>query len=133
MSGQTEPGAENITLEFPLADVLGTITGVLLGKIGGIYQVSQFMCGEAVWTHQLRRVAGEIRPVVLRQHPHLAPVIDEAKAVTRDNWREMLAGWTARFGATIALAPMTENEHQRIDAYSELADMVHSDRIVTVP
>lgn len=85
---------------FPLADVLGTITGRLLGKIDGIYQVSEFMCGEPVWTHQLPRVGREIRAAVLRQHPQLTPVIDEAETVTPDNWQAMLAGWVERFGST---------------------------------
>lgn len=120
------------TKTFPLADVLGTITGRLLGKIDGIYQVSEFMSGEPVWTHQLPRVGMEIRPVVLRQHPQLAPVITEAEAVTPDNWQKMLAGWTDRFGATIALAPMTDDDHEQIDPQSELTEMVHPDRIITV-
>lgn len=120
------------TKTFPTADVIGTITGVLLGEIDGIYEVSQFMCGEPVWTHQLPRVGKEIQPVVLRQHPQLTPVIDEAKAVTRDNWQQMLAGWTDRFGDTIALDPMTAEDHQSIDPVSEAAEKIHPDRIVPV-
>lgn len=117
---------------FPIADVIGTITGRLLGKIDGIYQVSQFMSGEPVWTHQLSRVGREIQPVVLRQHPQLAPVIDEAEAVTRENYQVLLAGWVDRFGATIDLSPMSEQDHQSIDPVSELAEKVHPDRIVVV-
>lgn len=122
----------NNAKEFPLADVLGTITGVLLGKIGGVYAVSEFMSGEPVWTHQLPRVGKEICPVVLRRHPHLAPVIAEAVEVNRDNWQDKLAGWTAQFGASISLVPMTKDEHQSIDPLSELAEKVHPDRIVVV-
>jgi hypothetical protein len=116
------PNDSKTTKTFALADVLGTITGRLLGKIDGVYQVSEFMSGEPVWTHQLPRVGMEIRPVVLLQHPQLAPVINEAEAVTPDNWQEMLAGWIGRFGDTIALSPMT----------AELAEKVHPDRIITV-
>jgi hypothetical protein len=117
---------------FPTADVIGTITGRLLGKIDGIYQVSEFMCGEPVWTHQLPRVGKEIAPVVLRQHPHLAPVIQESEAVTPDNWQGVLAGWIARFGDTIMLKPMKHDDHQSIDPLSELAESVHPDRIIVV-
>lgn len=116
---------------FPLADVLGTITGRLLGKIDGIYRVSQFMAGEPVWTHQLPRVGMEIQHVVLRQHPQLAPVIQEAKSVTPENWRSMLAGWVERFGPTITLQPMGTDDHESIDPISELAEKVHPDRIRT--
>lgn len=120
------------TQTFPLADVLGTITGRLLGKIDGIYRVSEFMSGEPVWTHQLPRVGKEIRPVVLRQHPQIAPVIDEAEAVTPDNWATILSGWIDRFGQTITLRPMSADDHESIDPHSELAEMVHPDRIVVV-
>lgn len=117
---------------FPLADVLGTITGMLLGKMEGIYRVSQFMCGEPVWTHQLPRIGREIRPVVLRQHPQLAPIIQEAKAVTSENWQSMLEGWVERFGPTITLQPMGTDDHESIDPISELAEKVHPDRILPV-
>lgn len=120
------------TKTFPLADVLGTITGVLLGKMDGIYQVSEFMSGESVGTHQLPRVGKEIQPVVLRQHPELTPVIAEAEAVTSDNWQEMLAGWTERFGDTVELTSMTADDHQSIDPVSELAEKVHPDAIIAV-
>jgi hypothetical protein len=106
------------TKAFPTADVIGAITGVLLAKIDGIYEVSQFMCGEPVWTHQLPRVGREIQPVVLRQHPHLAPLIEEAKEVNPDNYQEKLAGWVDRFGDTITLSPMGADDHESIDPLS---------------
>lgn len=129
MSDRSKPTAATA---FPTSDVLGTITGRLLGEIDGIYRVSEFMCGEPVWTHQLPRVGLEIRPVVLRQHPELEPVIAEAEAVTPENWQEMLTGWIERFGPEITLSPMDENDHQRIDPLSEAAEMIHPDRIVVV-
>ena len=116
--------------DFPIADVIGTITGKLLGKIDGIYQLSEFMAGEPIWTHQLPRVCREISPVVLRQHPQLAPVIEESEAVTPDNWEAMLAAWVQRFGAMITLSPMSADDHERIDPVSELAEKVHPDRII---
>ncbi|MER8754137.1 hypothetical protein NKH69_00435 [Mesorhizobium sp. M0976] len=36
------------TKEFPTCDVLSTITGILMGPIGGVYQVLNFMTGESV-------------------------------------------------------------------------------------
>lgn len=117
---------------FPLADVLGTITGRLLGDIGGLYKVCSFMSGEPVWTHQLPRVCQEVQPVVLRQHPQLGPVIAEAEAVTRENWTEMLAGWRERFGETLTLTAMSQDEHESIDPISEAAEMIHPSRILVV-
>ena len=122
----------NTTRAFPIADVIGTITGRLIGKMEGIYALSQFMCGEPVWIHQLARVGREICPVVLRQHPEIEPVIEEAGTITKDNLKEKLEGWTSRFGETIALSPMTPNDHEPIDPISELTEMTHPDRIITV-
>ena len=118
--------------EFPTADVLGTITGIRLGDLDGIYEVSSFMSGEAVFTHQLPRVGREIQAVVLRQHPELHPVIKEAESITPENWQPILAGWIARYGSTIALEPMSTDEHESIDPISELAEKVHPSRIVLV-
>ncbi|MER9710235.1 hypothetical protein NKJ13_08190 [Mesorhizobium sp. M0174] len=36
------------TKEFPTRDVLSTITGILMGPIGGVYEVLNFMTGEDV-------------------------------------------------------------------------------------
>lgn len=41
------------TKEFPTADVLSTITGMLMGKIQGVYEVLNWMTGESVYTHQM--------------------------------------------------------------------------------
>ena len=73
-----------------------------------------------------------MKMIMLCKECLVEPVIDEVKAVTRDNWQQMLAGWTDRFGDAVALSPMTENDHERIDPQSELAEMVHPDRIITV-
>ena len=128
----TDKPTTQTTQDFLIADVIGAITGRLLGKMDGIYQVSQFMAGEPVWTHQLSRVVKEICPAVLRQHPQLAPVMAEVEAVNPDNWQDMLAGWISRFGETLALSPMMADEHQRIDPLSEIAEKVHPDRIIAV-
>ena len=120
------------TKEFPLADVIGAVTGYLLGPISGIYEISQFMSGEPIWTHQLPRICREICSVVLTQHPQLSPIIIEAPMVTCDNWQEMLAGWRQRFGETLPLHPMSLHEHERIDPLSEAAEKIHPDFIFTV-
>lgn len=113
---------------FPTADVLGIVADTVLGEISGIYRLAEFMCGEPIASHQLQRVIGEISPVVLSQHPQLRPVIEEARAVTVDNWQDLLSGWIARFGPSIKLTPMTTDEHQSIDPESELAEMIHQIR-----
>lgn len=76
------------TKAFPTADVLSTITGRLMGEIGGVYEVLNWMTGESVFTHQIPRISREAVPVVLTLHPELRTAIDEAEQVNTENWRE---------------------------------------------
>lgn len=123
---------EVLTKEFPTADVLSTITGVLVGKIGGVYEVLNWMTSESVYTHQIPRISREAQPVVIAAHPELAQAIDEAEQVNTDNWQEWLARWLDRYGETIAVPKFTADSHERIDPISELAEHVHPDKIVVV-
>jgi hypothetical protein len=120
------------TKDFPIGAVLSVFTGRLLRDIGGVYDVLNFMSGESLFTHQLPRVGEEAEPVILAMHPQLAAAKDEAEHVNRDNWRDWLATWTDRYGATIAVPQMTIAEHERIDPMSELAEKVDPSRIIVV-
>lgn len=120
------------TKAFPTSSVLSVLTGVLLGKIDGVYEVTTFMAGEAVFTHQLPRVSKEAVPVILAMHPHLQAAIDEAEQVTPENWQQWLSTWTDRYGDEIAVPVMNIGEHERIDPLSELAEKVHPSKIIVV-
>lgn len=120
------------TKAFPTSAVLSVLTGVLLGKIDGVYEVTAFMAGEGVYTHQLPRVSREAVPVILAMHPQLEPVIAEAEQVTRENWQQWLSTWADRYGDEIAVPVMNISEHERIDPLSELAEKVHPSKIITV-
>lgn len=123
-----------MTREFHLGDILSITTGTLVSPsvppIDGVYDILNYMTGESLFTHQLPRVRKEAAPVLLEQHPQLAAV--DASGVGRDNWREWLAEQVARFGERLTVKPMTEDEHERIDPVSELAEKVHPSRIVVV-
>lgn len=122
------------TRSFPTADVLSTVTGILVseGGIGGVYAVLNWMTGESVYTHQIPRISREAAPSVLAAHPELAAAYEEAKSVNRDNWREWLATWTARYGEAIAVPRFNLDQHERIDPLSELAEHVHPEKIIVV-
>ncbi len=118
--------------KFPLADVISVGSGYLVSAkgISAVYEVLNFMTGESIYTHQIPRVSREAAVVLVNQHPFLAIVFDEAKAVTKDNWAEKVAGWEARYGAEISIKPMSEESHERIDPLSELSEKVGPDKIV---
>lgn len=120
------------TKDFPIGAVLSVVTGRLLCDIGGVYDVLNFMSGESLFTHQLPRVGEEAEPIILALHPQLAAAKDESDQVNGENWRDWLATWKARYGETIAVPQMTIAEHERIDPMSELAELVHPDRIIVV-
>lgn len=117
---------------FPTFAVLSVVTGRLLGDIGGVYEVLNFMTGESLFTHQLPRVSREAEPVILALHPELADAIAEAEQVNETNWSEWLATWTARYGQTITVPTLTIAQHERIDPISELAEKVHPDKIAVI-
>lgn len=119
------------TKEFKTRDVMSTITGRLMGDIGGVYEVLNWMTGESVYTHQLSRISMEAVPVILAAHPHLEPAIGEAENVNRENFAEWRDRWEERYGVTIAVPKFTIDTHERIDPLSELAEKVHPSRIIT--
>ena len=120
------------TRDFHIGDILSVITGRLVSTrhINGVYDILNFMTGESLYTHQLPRVSREAGPVLLRQHPLLATA--DASMVNADNWKGWLAIQVERFGETLPVQPMTEDDHERIDPLSELAEKVHPDRILVV-
>ena len=120
------------TKDFSTVDVLSTVTGVLLGDIGGVYEVLNWMTGESVFTHQLPRIGREAEPVIVAMHPKLQQAIDEAEAVNRDNWQEWRDRWVERYGATLAVPKMNHHQHERIDPMSEAAQHFRPDQIVKV-
>jgi thiamine pyrophosphate-dependent acetolactate synthase large subunit-like protein len=118
--------------EFATCDVLSTITGRLIGNMGGIYEVLNYMTGESVFTHQLPRIGREATPVVVAAHPQLQQAIDEAEQVNQENWQQWRQTWEDRYGMTISVPQFTEATHERIDPISELAEHVHPDKIHVV-
>ncbi len=120
------------TKQLATADVLSVVTGRLMGDIGGVYEVLNWMTGESLFTHQLPRVSREAAPVILAAIPALQSAVDEAEKVTTANYREWRDTWLTRYGATLAVPKLNTDQHERIDPMSELAEKVHPDKIITV-
>lgn len=120
------------TKEFASSDVLSTVTGRLMGDIGGVYEVLNWMTGESLFTHQLPGVADEVRPILLAAHPLLQQAVDEAEQVTSENFQEWRQRWEDRYGPTISVPKMSADDHERIDPISELAEKVRPDKIITI-
>jgi hypothetical protein len=117
---------------FSTTDVLSTVTGRLMGKIDGVYEVLNWMTGESVFTHQLPRISREAQPVIIAMHPTLQQAVDEAGQVTPENYRDWLAKWLARYGETLAVPKMNHHQHERIDPISEAAQHFRPEQIIVV-
>ena len=118
--------------DFHIGDIVSAGTGMLVSPrhIEGVYDILNFMTGESLFTHQLPRVCRESTPVLLRQHLSLSETFEEARQVNPDNWRIWLEKWINRHGETLPISPMTNDDHESIDALSELSEHVHPDKII---
>lgn len=125
--------------QFDIGDVLSVTTGVLLCPVSGarrhpiegVYDILNYMTGENLYTHQIPRVSKEAASVILARHPQLAGIVIPEFASPGDV-PTFVAGLRAKYGATFAVPRMTADQHERIDALSELAEMVDPSRIIIV-
>lgn len=121
------------TRNFHLGDILSITTRRLVSPrhMGGIYDILNYMSGDELFTHQLPRVMMEARPVLLAAHPQLSSV-DEDAEITAENVEAWLAAQIALFGETLPVPKLNQDQHERIDPMSELAEKIHPSRIITV-
>lgn len=92
---------------FHLGDLLSITDGALVSPshIGGVYDVVDFVTGEAHMTHQLPRAAGVVKPWLLQQHPWLAE-ITVPKGL---NSKDAVFGW-------LKLATDSYGEYHEVEA-----------------
>lgn len=117
---------------FPTLDVLSVATGVLMAEIGGVYRVLGHMTGEAVFTHQIPRIAEEALPVLLALHPTLQQAIDESGQVSPETYAEWRDLWLDRYGPELAVPVLTADQHEFRDPLSEAAERFRPDQLAVV-
>jgi hypothetical protein len=137
------------TRDFDLGDVLSVTTGRLVSArhMDGFRDILDWMSGEMPATHQIPRIGAEAAAVLGALYPHLTKDalkedLDELKRLlavaSRDPARcqGVVDGWVARLarthGASLPVPRMDADQHERIDALSELAEKVPPDRIVKI-
>lgn len=120
------------TRMFGLGAIL-TVTNdrMLVGDIGDIYGLLNFMTGDNLFTHQLPRAAGECKPALLAQHPQLGDV-DVPELPDADAYMTYLANLEKVLGAELAVTPLDAGAHKHINPLTELADMMPGKPIITV-
>lgn len=117
---------------FHLGDILSITTGRLVSKRGmeGVYEILNFMSGDSLYTHQLPRVSKECAPVILAKYPQLAEV--DAIGLNPENHLAWLDKVCAEYGEEMLIEALPKHAHEFIDPMSELVEMVHPDKIITV-
>jgi hypothetical protein len=69
---------------------------------------------------------------MIRQNPELLQAKIEAEQVTPENYLQWVNIWIERYGQFIPVPRMIGDEHERIDALSELAEKVHPSKIIVI-
>jgi len=109
-------------VRFHLGDILSITTGRVVSpdRIGGIYNILNFMTGDDLFTHQLPRASDECRPALLAQHPDLAAVEPPADFDDEEHVWRWLAEQSAVYGETRDVLPLTPSDQTVIDPIAEL-------------
>jgi hypothetical protein len=117
---------------FNLEDVLSVTTGILMGPVGGVYKVCDFVTGESNFTHQLGRASQDIKPFIFYQHPELQDIHLEEMGVS--TVPAVLADLKSKYGETLELKSLSEMgvEYKGQDPMEELGSMVDPSKIIVV-
>lgn len=126
---------------FHVGDLLSVTDGRLVSPnhIGGVYEVVDFVTGEAHMTHQLPRVSEVVRAWLLEQHPRLADVVFDFEVPdgsTNDQAKAIVAAWLAgvvrEHGEMHDVEPMPLGQYVGREPLAELREMAPHAQIITV-
>lgn len=127
--------------EFHVGDLLSVTDGRLVSPnhIGGVYEVVDFVTGEAHMTHQLPRVCETVRPWLLDQHPWLADVVFDFEipdGAEREEAQQIVFGWLAGVVATHGemheVTPMPLGMYVGREPIAELREMAPHAKVITI-
>lgn len=118
--------------------------GIYDYPIGGVYDVCNFMSGEDNFTHQLPRVADEVRPYLREQHPWLEQYEkdkmpdfrkgrdkSQQAAINRevDAW---IDEQITKHGEWFDVIPMHPEDHASPDPIQEFHDMAPDAKLIVI-
>ena len=123
------------TRTFHLGDLITVVTGHLVSPnhIGAVYDVCDFVTGEAHMTHQLPRASKAITPWLLEQHPWLADIkVPNFAGADERAVFAWLDEQVARYGEQHEVRAMPLGMYVGREPISELREMAPNAQIVTV-
>lgn len=87
--------------DFPSTAIAGAYSGFLLGASSELHEAIEAMAGCPVWTHQLPRVMGDLKPKLAEALPALLGI--DFDGITSDNVQARVAEIEALLGKTVRL------------------------------
>lgn len=87
-------------MKFETHAVLSTVTGRLMGDIGGVYKVTSFLIGRDAYTHELAFYGKRAAAALKSAMPEL-PTEDDFEHVNGDNYRAVLTEWEKKLGTVV--------------------------------
>jgi len=138
---------------FSISDVLSVTTGRLVSDrhMDGMYAILNFLTGDDLFTHQLRRAMNEVKPWLRSQFPtlmedspgmaeRLADMNHRIKAVQQDREHigAVIRDWVEELRIALALPEMLPvyemgaDMHTYIDPIEEARAMVGDERVLVV-
>lgn len=82
---------------FDVSSLVGIHSGILLGEFETLHRDIERLAGFPVWTHQLPRLFGELRPELEKHLPWLAEV-SVPEGMDRDGVTAFVVDIAARYG-----------------------------------
>lgn len=128
--------------KFHLGDLLSITTHALVSPrhMAGVYDICDFVTGEAHMTHQLIRAAGVVGPWLIEQHPWLkdieAPAFGIPAGASSEEAGAVVAEWVAAVAAEHGewhdVAPMPFGMYVGQEPIAELQEMAPHAQIIAV-
>lgn len=132
------------TRRFHLSDILSITHDRLVSTrhMEGVYDISNFLTQDKLFTHQLTRVHAECKAHLFALHPQLnqLPLVtdEEILAMKLVNgkpaewWNRWLDVQIARFGEFLEVTPIPKGIHEYKDPIEEAIEMVGPEKLIAV-
>ena len=111
-------------MKFKTADILSAATGILYGKIDGVYQILNYMTGDNLFTHQLPRAGRFCAPYLKKQLPWLDNIPQGEIPCEHVSMR--LARIEAEHGAEHEVEKLPDGHWEHIHPFVELDNMMNA-------
>lgn len=122
------------TQAFHLGQLLTITDGKLVSPnhIAGVYQLVDFVTGEAHMTHQLPRAADVVKPWLLEQFPWLAEITVPEGLNSMEKVLGWLVGATEKWGAMHDVESMPLGMYVGREPMAEARELMPNAKVITV-